>query len=92
MQLCRAHATTIRKVMDVILYTTAGCHLCNLANELLLAIPPHYKLQIIATEIGDDDDLVDRYGIRIPVVQFTDGSEIAWPFKQVDIETKLTQL
>jgi len=78
--------------MDVILYTTAGCHLCDLANELLVAIPSHYKIEIIPTEIGDDDDLVERYGIRIPVVQFADGSEMGWPFEQVDIETKLTQL
>lgn len=78
--------------MRVVLYTTAGCHLCDRANDILLALPSHYKLEIIATEIGDDDDLVERYGIRIPVVQFSDGSEMGWPFEQVDIETKLTHL
>lgn len=75
----------------LILYTTAGCHLCELADAILQNLASQYQLTIIPTEIGDDDDLVERYGIRIPVVQFTDNTEIGWPFEQHDIETKLTQ-
>ena len=75
----------------LILYTTAGCHLCELANAILQNLTSQYQLTIIATEIGDDDDLVERYGIRIPVVQFADNSDIGWPFDQYDIERKLTQ-
>ena len=75
----------------LILYTTAGCHLCELANAILQTLASQYQLAIIATEIGDDDDLVERYGIRIPVVQFADNTDIGWPFDQYDIERKLTQ-
>ncbi|MDC9726098.1 MAG: glutaredoxin family protein [Gammaproteobacteria bacterium] len=78
--------------MQITLYTTAGCHLCDLADAILLALPTQYHLEILYTEIGDDDDLVERYGIRIPVIQFPDGTEIGWPFEQHDIETKLSQL
>jgi len=78
--------------MHLILYTTAGCHLCDIAAEILQASTSHRTLDIIHTEIGDDDELVERYGIRIPVVKFSDESEIGWPFELNDIETKLAQL
>ena len=78
--------------MHITLYTTAGCHLCDLADVILLALPTHYQVEITYTEIGDDDELVKQYGIRIPVLQFSDGSEIGWPFEQDDIEKKLNVL
>lgn len=75
---------------DVILYTTAGCHLCELAQDILQSLPAKYELNIIPTEIGDDDALVERYGIKIPVLKFTDNSELNWPFTAQDVENKLT--
>ena len=78
--------------MQVILYTTAGCHLCDLADAILQSLANAHQLNIIHTEIGDNDELVERYGIRIPVLKFSDGSELGWPFEQQDIESKLSQL
>lgn len=75
----------------LILYTTAGCHLCELADAILQTLARQHQLTIIPTEIGDDDQLVARYGIRIPVVQFPDNSDIGWPFDHQDIEKKLKQ-
>lgn len=75
----------------LILYTTAGCHLCELADAILQTLASQSQLIIIPTEIGDDDQLVERYGIRIPVVQFPDNTDIGWPFDVHDIEIKLTQ-
>lgn len=73
----------------VILYTTAGCHLCELAEAILQTLTRQYQFTIIPTEIGDSEQLVERYGIRIPVVQFADNTDIGWPFDQQDIERKL---
>ncbi|MDO7596674.1 MAG: glutaredoxin family protein [Pseudomonadota bacterium] len=75
----------------LILYTTAGCHLCELADAMLQTLARQYQLTIIPTEIGDDDQLVEHYGVRIPVVKFPDNTDIGWPFDQHDIEIKLTQ-
>lgn len=75
---------------DVILYTTAGCHLCELATEILLQANQQSPLTIIDTEIGDDDELVDRYGTTIPVIEFEDGSQLNWPFDLADVMAKLT--
>ncbi len=66
--------------MKVQLYTTLGCHLCEQAMEMLLYLQAQgIDLQIESIEIADDDDLMERYGIRIPVVRGTDN-EIGWPF------------
>ena len=72
-------------MIRIILYTTAGCHLCELAEALLLQAKQQYSLTILATEIGDNDELVARYGTTIPVIEFEDGSQINWPFELDDI-------
>lgn len=62
-------------------YYTLGCHLCELAEAMLLAEQTRFQLAIDAVDIGDSDALIERYGVRIPVVQRLDnGSELAWPF------------
>lgn len=70
-------------MIQVTLYTTEGCHLCELAVELLTAITP--PVEINAVEIGDDDDLVEQYGVRIPVVEFASGKQLNWPFNTQQI-------
>ncbi|WP_163833998.1 glutaredoxin family protein [Spartinivicinus ruber] len=67
---------------SVILYTTAGCHLCDQALALLKPAAAHYNLTITLQEIADDPDLVDRYGVRIPVIALDNQStgELGWPF------------
>ena len=72
-------------MIRVVLYTTVGCHLCELAEELLLQAKQQYSLTILATEIGDNDELVARYGTTIPVIEFEDGSQINWPFELDEI-------
>ncbi|MDX1464881.1 MAG: glutaredoxin family protein [Halomonas sp.] len=57
------------------LYTTLGCHLCEQLEALLAtlcAVP--YRLERI--EISDDDALVERYGVRIPVLVDEAGAEL----------------
>ena len=71
------------------LYTTAGCHLCQLAETMLQTLSSQRDITINAVEIGDDDNLVERYGVSIPVIKFPNGSEIGWPFEAQDIESKL---
>lgn len=71
------------------LFSTAGCHLCDLALEQIKTLPAdaHIELQII--EIGDEDNLIDQYGTKIPVIRFADDSELNWPFSQTEILQKL---
>ena len=58
------------------LYTTPGCHLCELAEDILYA----EGLRFDPVDIADDLDLIKRYGVRIPVLAHPDGRELGWPF------------
>ena len=71
------------------LYTTIGCHLCTQAIQLLAS---QNNLVVTQVEIADSDKLLDRYGASIPVIRFTDNSELKWPFTLDDIDTKLKEL
>jgi glutaredoxin len=63
--------------MDIKLYGTACCHLCDEAQAIL------HEMGIAADyiDIADDDELLEKYGIRIPVLKRVDtGAELGWPF------------
>lgn len=70
------------------LYTTSGCHLCELAFQQLQQLDTT-RFVIDTVDIALDEALVEEYGTSIPVIQFPDQSTIAWPFEFRDIETKL---
>jgi hypothetical protein len=57
---------------QVVLYERAGCHLCEDAAALLDAMIGSDRYQHV--DIEADDDLLVRYGHRIPVVS-VDGVE-----------------
>lgn len=77
--------------MNVRLYTTVGCHLCEDALALLQqASQSGADLEISEIEISDEDELLERYGIRIPVVARGDGVELGWPFTLEELNTFLT--
>jgi hypothetical protein len=58
------------------LYGTAGCHLCEEAESLLAGM----GMAATAVDIAGDDGLLQRYGIRIPVLRDGTGRELDWPF------------
>lgn len=60
----------------LILYTTAGCHLCEHAEAILDQV----EVQFVPIDIADELELMEKYGIRIPVVRDTGGRELGWPF------------
>lgn len=66
---------------SVIFYTTAGCHLCDLARAVYEGTlnPDYFNVETI--DIADSDQLIEQYGTRIPVIKrMSDGAELNWPF------------
>lgn len=76
---------------NLILYSTVGCHLCEQALDVITPLlTEEYKLREI--DISDSDALMERYGIRIPVIaREPDGAEINWPFDSHDFILFLCQ-
>lgn len=68
------------------LYSTSHCHLCEEAESLLLELSKLYDMQWLIIEIADDAVLLERYEIKIPVLKRLDtNTEIFWPFNSADI-------
>ncbi|MFD2644537.1 glutaredoxin family protein [Pseudomonas japonica] len=62
------------------LFGTLGCHLCEVAEALLMPLVEH-GLLVELVDIAEDQAMVERYGLRIPVLRRCDsGAELNWPF------------
>jgi len=83
-------------VRTLFLYTTAGCHLCEQAEDLLPPVLAYFsnaqnhtssvEVSLKRVEISNSHELVDRYGMRIPVIGIAENAdELAWPFDQAQI-------
>ena len=73
--------------MRVNLYTTVGCHLCEEALVMLQRLQGSHAFDICEVEISESESLMDRYGIRIPVIAVDGGgTELGWPFNVEQLE------
>jgi hypothetical protein len=76
--------TYLKLLIQLTLYSTAHCHLCDLAHSLLLNFDDKITLKII--DIAEDETLLDKFSLRIPVLQRQDTqAELNWPFTSADI-------
>lgn len=63
------------------LFGTLGCHLCEVAEAVLLPFVEH-GLLVELVDIVENEAWVDQYALRIPVLRRTDnGAELDWPFE-----------
>lgn len=62
------------------LYTTLGCHLCE-RLEALLAVLHRGECRLEKVEISEDEVLMERYGVRIPVLADERGGELDMGFE-----------
>jgi glutaredoxin len=50
------------------MYSRPGCHLCDEAREMILALRARVPFAFEDVDVSGDDELELAYGIRIPVV------------------------
>ncbi len=70
-------------MIQLYLYGTVGCHLCDDALNLLLPIIDQSgnPFELESIDIVEDDKLMALYSISIPVLKRLDTqAEISWPF------------
>ncbi|MGD2102578.1 MAG: glutaredoxin family protein [Acidimicrobiia bacterium] len=48
--------------------TRRGCHLCDDARPVVMAVARRLAIEVVEVDIDTDDELVGNYGLRIPVV------------------------
>jgi hypothetical protein len=67
----------------LLLYGTAGCHLCEEASTLLTQLGLEWE----DIEIAADEALLELYGTSIPVLKRMDDKRILrWPFNLSDVQ------
>jgi hypothetical protein len=66
------------------IYSTEGCHLCDIAVGLLIQLinPNDIYIELIdIAEVDNSDEMIEQYGERIPVFSSGDkATELQWPF------------
>lgn len=74
------------RAREVVLYTRAECHLCELAQQMLEDCDVRWRAEDIDTNL----DLIRKYGARVPVLYRPDvDKELAWPFTEKDVDAFL---
>ena len=76
-------AGTTSSAQRLLLFGTEGCHLCELAEQLMKSEPAvDYEL----IDIAEDPALQARYGVRIPVLSAPGiDHELDWPFDRTQL-------
>ncbi|MCJ8318184.1 MAG: glutaredoxin family protein [Colwellia sp.] len=73
------------------LYSSEGCHLCELAMAICQPLIVNKQLNII--DIVENEALVERYGVHIPVLERVDElinkKELYWPFNEDQVNSLL---
>jgi hypothetical protein len=77
-------------VARILLYERAECHLCEEARLALDALigPDRYE----RVDVDASDDLVMRYGFRVPVVALDGVDRLEAPITEPDLRALVTEL
>lgn len=52
----------------VTLYTRVGCHLCDVARDVIDGVRRERAFELVVVDIDGDPELVRAYGQEVPVV------------------------
>ncbi|WP_285420585.1 glutaredoxin family protein [Pseudomonas sp. efr-133-TYG-5] len=67
------------------LFGTLGCHLCEVAEAMLMEFVEH-GLLVELVDITEDEAWYEAYRLRIPVLRRVDtGAELDWPFSADEV-------
>ena len=71
-----------------ILYGTSACHLCEEAEAIIKLAEEESHNPYIFKDIVDDDDLMQEFGLIIPVLKCPATNEqLNWPFNKDELIT-----
>ncbi|WP_339073768.1 glutaredoxin family protein [Teredinibacter turnerae] len=70
--------------VHIYLYSTLGCHLCEQAKAVIEHVLADKSFKLSEIDIAEKDQLLEQYGLVIPVVQFGDDEkrQLGWPFDE----------
>ncbi|MGB8643833.1 MAG: glutaredoxin family protein [Anaerolineae bacterium] len=66
---------------NLTLYSKPGCHLCEIAEQLLLGLHREFDFSVEKVDISADPALVAEYGTRIPVIVIDGRTTLEAPIR-----------
>ncbi|MSP27845.1 MAG: glutaredoxin family protein [Methylococcales bacterium] len=80
--------------MHLLLLGTAGCHLCEQAEEIIQeCLGNDYQQVIEMIDIAEQENWQAQYAIRIPVLYHpASQKELAWPFEPANVRAFIGSL
>jgi len=77
--------------MQITLYTSQTCHLCDEVSRLLERLAPQYDLEIKEVDISGDEALLEAIGGRVPTVEIEGDSlgRLEAPFDEAQLRVRL---
>ena len=73
----------------IILYSKPGCHLCEIAHQLLLGLQREFELTIEEADITRDPVLDEKYWDKIPVAIIDDRTTLVAPIRVAEVRAAL---
>lgn len=85
--------------LDLNLYYTEACHLCELAKKVYERVAEkqmatdQVQWRLLLVDVANSEELFERYGVRIPVVKVANQEEeLGWPFDEFALDAYLTSV
>ena len=80
--------------MRLLLLGTAGCHLCEQAQQLINDCLPNYSvLTVESIDIAEQEQWQADYAIRIPVLFHPETQkDLGWPFESAQLNAFIDEL
>jgi hypothetical protein len=79
--------TTRASAVQYTLFGTSACHLCEVAEAMLVSLcAANPEIGFEKVDISESDQLFERYGVTIPVLRDIQGRELGWPFTVAQLE------
>lgn len=73
----------------VVLYSKPGCHLCEIAHQLIQGLEREFPLAIEERDITRDQALFNQYKDKIPVVVIDEATTLMAPIRVADVRRAL---
>ncbi|HEV8316815.1 MAG TPA: glutaredoxin family protein [Vicinamibacterales bacterium] len=75
----------------LVLYSKPGCHLCDEMKHVVDRVGSRIPFTLKVVDISTDRDLLERYGLEIPVLEI-DGRKVAkYRISERDLEDTLAR-
>lgn len=80
--------------MRLLLLGTAGCHLCEQAEQIITGcLSNDLKLTIESVDIAEQEQWQAQYAIRIPVLYHPETQkDLGWPFDSTHVTAFIEEL